>query len=453
MTIRKRIPFFALLGGLGFGTMACTSIGATVQLGQNAQCHVGDYGAVADDGVLDTPAIQRAFDDCGGRGGTVVVPAGVFDVGALSLRSHMTLHLSPGSVIKGATSLDAYVPVAKLGPRVMWQGNDTVRGILVGLAVEHVTIIGTGTIDGSGAAFWGQDNRPSFNLAMGQCRHIRISGLRSVDPAKYHSRFQDCSDVTIDGVSMTAPMLAPNSDGIQIRDSHDFRISNCRIETGDDAIVLKSHNAAVERVVVSGCVLKSDDAAIKFGTGSRTATRDILFTGNIIHASRYGIALFMQDGGVYEDVRFSDMRITTGSRHKRDYPIFIDIDTRHGDGKFGTVADIRFDGLDIETNGNILIAGQQPAPITGLTMRDIDIRINNAVSLAENAGKPRGNRMHARDTGAKDYSGQNAHIVFAHIAAPVLDRVFIRETAADDTRPALHLVDTTPAIQHVERLP
>ena len=47
--------------------------------------NVLDYGAVPNDGKLDTAAIQRAIDETSAHGGgTVVIPSGVYDVGAIT---------------------------------------------------------------------------------------------------------------------------------------------------------------------------------------------------------------------------------------------------------------------------------------------------------------------------------------------------------------------------------
>ena len=49
--------------------------------------NVLDYGAVPNDGKLDTAAIQRAIDETSAHGGgTVVIPSGVYDVGAITLK-------------------------------------------------------------------------------------------------------------------------------------------------------------------------------------------------------------------------------------------------------------------------------------------------------------------------------------------------------------------------------
>ena len=62
--------------------------------------NVLDYGAVPNDGKLDTAAIQRAIDETSAHGGgTVVIPSGVYYVGAITLKSNVNLHLESKDTI------------------------------------------------------------------------------------------------------------------------------------------------------------------------------------------------------------------------------------------------------------------------------------------------------------------------------------------------------------------
>ena len=82
---------------LGWLLAASTAmmLGAPTHAAPNpAPCDVRSFGAVADDGQADTAAIQRAIDSCAGSGQAVIIPAGQFDSGGLTLRSNLHLHLS-----------------------------------------------------------------------------------------------------------------------------------------------------------------------------------------------------------------------------------------------------------------------------------------------------------------------------------------------------------------------
>src|ERR1035438_9347404 len=54
--------------------------------------NIRDFGAIGDGATLDTAAVQAAIDACHrDQGGTVLVPAGVFVIGAVEMKSNVTL--------------------------------------------------------------------------------------------------------------------------------------------------------------------------------------------------------------------------------------------------------------------------------------------------------------------------------------------------------------------------
>jgi polygalacturonase len=70
---------------------------------------VTDYGAAANDGTLQTAAIQAAIDACyRAGGGEVTIPAGRYRTGGLHLRSRVTLHLLENAVLEGSRDPEDY---------------------------------------------------------------------------------------------------------------------------------------------------------------------------------------------------------------------------------------------------------------------------------------------------------------------------------------------------------
>lgn len=414
---------------------------AWVMLAAALSCDVTVHGAVADDGRVDTAAFRAAISACAGKGGTVQVPAGQFDLGQVELKSRMTLHLAPGAVLKASTDLGDFPPVAVLdGHRPFLFGND----------VRDVAITGLGVIDGSGPAYWqavrmpgyrdvelapdADERRIRFGLILNGCANAKIRDITIRDTPMFLMAVKDCDNVVIDGVSLTAPADSPNTDGLQIIDSNDVRVSNCLISVGDDGIVTKARNRVIERLQVTNCRITSDDGAIKFGTRSSSGVRDSLFSNITITDSRYGVAMFMIHGGVYENNRFSNLRIATGGRHARHYPIYVDIDDRRG---LGRIDGLTFEGLDVTTAGNILIGGHPDAPVRDLTIRGMRMRVSEAQDLAATGGKPRGNRSFKPIAGSPDHSRANAHVVLGHVSGARLDAIDVAGRAKADVRPVL----------------
>ena len=72
------------------------------------------FGAVGDGKTLNTKAIQDAIDACAQKGGgRVSIPAGIYKIGTLWLKSNVELHLEHGSVLLGSENLDDYKNLTK----------------------------------------------------------------------------------------------------------------------------------------------------------------------------------------------------------------------------------------------------------------------------------------------------------------------------------------------------
>jgi polygalacturonase len=406
-------------------------------------CDIRDFGAIADDQQPDTKAIQAAIDQCGDRGGKVVVPSGRYLLGQTQLRSNMELYLAPGSILQASTNLADFAP-----QKAIHEGGEH-RPFIFGAGISNVSITGLGVIDGSGPAYWGKEDRDRirFGLILQGCNNVKVRDISIRDTPMFLMGMMDCDNVVVDGVTLTAPADSPNTDGLQVIDSHDVRISNCLISVGDDGIVPKMRNRMIERLQVNNCRITSDDGAIKFGTRSSSGMRDSLFSDITITDSRYGIAMFMLHGGVYENIRFSNIRIATGGRHARHFPIFADIDDRAGSLDFqnketralGRIHGLTFDGIDVSTGGNIMIGGHPRSPVTDLSIRNLRMRVSKAQDLPKLKGKPLGNRTFKPVPGSSDFTTQNAHIVLGNVAGAQLTGIDVKPTDESSKRPMLAL--------------
>lgn len=406
-------------------------------------CDVRRFGAIAGDARSDTFAIQAAIDQCAGTGSPVIIPAGQFDSGGLTLRSDLGLHLAAGARLTMSTQFDDYLPRAAI---------DGHRAQLFGDQIENLEISGTGIIDGAAAPVYAEmerivardpddraaDARARFGLLLNRCSNVRLRDITIRDTPMFLMGIRQCDNVVLDGFNLEAPIDSHNTDGLQIIDSSDVRVTNCRISVGDDGITTKSESQPIERLLVNNCSIRSDDGAIKLGTRSANTMRDSLFSNIVIHDSRYGLAAFMIRGGRYENIRFSNIRIATGGRHRRTYPIFVDVDDRAEDRArgLGTISGLTFDNIDVTTGGNILIAGHPRSPIRDLTLSNIRLRSTGADPIATSDRKPTGNRRFRPVPGSPDYAGISADMVLGEIDGLRMINV---DLAGPEARPRLAL--------------
>jgi len=113
-----------------------------------------DFGAKGDGKTLNTQAVQAAIDACNkDQGGTVLVPAGVFVIGTIEIKSNVTLRIAAGGKLLGSADGKDYHAADAIPLRGDSTLNDGNVGLIFGVNAENVTIEGPGTIDGQGAQF------------------------------------------------------------------------------------------------------------------------------------------------------------------------------------------------------------------------------------------------------------------------------------------------------------
>ncbi|MBC8097732.1 MAG: glycoside hydrolase family 28 protein, partial [Akkermansiaceae bacterium] len=128
----------------------CLTFGWMVSSATAAELSVTDFGAVGDGVTLNTPALQRAIDECSARGGgTLRIPAGRFVTGTLEIKEGVTLRLESDAALLGSTNAADY---RNLDPFTDGTGAKLGYALITAVAARRVGIEGAGTIDGRGAA-------------------------------------------------------------------------------------------------------------------------------------------------------------------------------------------------------------------------------------------------------------------------------------------------------------
>jgi hypothetical protein len=336
---------------------------------------VRDFGARPDGQTLCTRVIQDTLDRCAAQGGGVVyLPPGVFLSGTLLLRSGVTLHLEAGCTLRGSINLRDYpatVPAYR-----SYTDTYTDKSLLYGEKLERVAITGRGVIDGQGAVFKGPYKVRPYLLRLVECRDVRVEGVTLRDSPMWVQHYLACDDVRLSGLTVRSHANA-NNDGIDIDSCRRVVITGCNIDSGDDAIVLKSTSARPCRdVVVSACVLRSTCNALKMGTESNGGFQNIVLTGCTIYDTRLaGVALEIVDGGTMDRVVVSDITMSGVGA-----PLFIRLGNRarpfrEGADKPGvgrlrnvTVSNIEATGADPT---GCAIAGLPEAKVENLTLSNL----------------------------------------------------------------------------------
>ncbi|MCK5701587.1 MAG: glycoside hydrolase, partial [Cyclobacteriaceae bacterium] len=235
--------------------------------------NVLDFGAKGDRKNIETLAIQKAIDACSKSGGIVVFPSGKYVSGTIYLKSNVTLHLQKGATILGSTDLKDYPK--NLPEYSFFRKGVIKRALIYAEKLENIAIEGEGTIDGQGYDFKEPKNKnvSSYSVRpyviwMIQCKKVRVEGVKFQNSALWMQHYLACENVYIHNIEVYNHSNK-NNDMMDINGCKDVIISDCRGDTDDDGITLKStHAQPNENITITNCILSSHCNAIKCGTES-----------------------------------------------------------------------------------------------------------------------------------------------------------------------------------------
>ncbi|PHS04509.1 MAG: glycoside hydrolase family 28 [Blastopirellula sp.] len=322
--------------------------------------NIVSYGAVGDGVAMETEAVQRAIDACHEAGGGIVrVPAGNFQIGTIWLKSNVTLSLDFGASLLGSKNIADYKTEGLSNPR---EGGP--HCLIYAEDANNITIEGLGVIDGRGTPDFfprtrskGRETsiRPRL-LRMTNCDQLTFSGVTYRRPAFWGLQLIDCKNIHFNAVTVQFRNNNFNNDGLDIDGCENVLIENCNIESGDDAICLKSSKNPCRNIVVRGCKVSSNTAALKFGTSSRGGFIDVSVTNCYFYNCPMGaIKLQLVDGGRIENIDIS--RIVM---EEVGCPIFIRLGnrgrtyTKHTNA--GQGADVQPEGVPVGIIKNVHIS-------------------------------------------------------------------------------------------------
>jgi alpha-L-rhamnosidase len=263
---------------------------------------ITDFGAVGDGATRSTEKIQAGIDRLAAKGGgTLVIPPGVFVSGAIFLKPGVNLHLEEGAVLKGSTNIAHY---PKRATRIEGQFVDWIPALVNADKCDHLRISGTGTLDGSGqafyTAFWDarKSNPKVTNLAVERPRlaflqnstDVRVSGVRFKNSGFWNLHLYRCSDVAVENVSFESPHgqrpeAGPSTDGIDIDSCQRVTVRSCVFAVNDDCVCLKGtkgplalqdkNSPPTEHICVTGCTFRAGHGVVTCGSEA-SVIRDVV---------------------------------------------------------------------------------------------------------------------------------------------------------------------------------
>ncbi|MDL2230461.1 glycoside hydrolase family 28 protein [Alistipes sp. OttesenSCG-928-L06] len=258
-----------------------------------------------------TRAIQKTIDRVHQRGGgTVIVPAGVWNTGRLTLKSNVNLYLEAGAELHIGGEIEDFLPAVFTrveGIEVMSSG-----GFIYGHNAENIAITGQGKIVGppmdspvrtaknapgvvedaidpdmpvAQRIHDGAEGRYFYkpkSLCFVECRNVLVEGITIERSVTWNVTPIYCENVIIRGITVNSVGI-PTGDGIDIESSRNVLIEYSTLNNGDDCFTMKSGrdrdgirvNRPTENVVVRYCLSEAGHGAITIGSETAGWIRNV----------------------------------------------------------------------------------------------------------------------------------------------------------------------------------
>jgi len=354
---------------------------------------IRDFGASQSLDMLNTDAIQKAIDECSNNGGgRVIIPPGYWLTGPIEIKSDVNLHLERGAILAFTEDHTKY-PLVRLAESNVY----TNASPIYAFCAENVAITGEGIIDGNGDSWrpvkkykltnsqWnklvsrgGVVNRtgdiwwPNKD-ALESMRYFASVGekdLKKEDYLKmkeflrpYMVYIVNCDRVIIDGVILqNSPSFAlhvvrseniivrnvkvtnewwfQNADGLDFSSCRNVVIYKNIVNTGDDAICLKSgrtkhfpKNALpTKNVLVVDNVIYHGHGGFVIGSNASGGIRNVYVANNLMTWTDTGLRFKSgrDRGGKVENIIIENIRMREIQREAVIFNMYYEDDTSTG---------------------------------------------------------------------------------------------------------------------------
>ncbi|KAF2921892.1 polygalacturonase [Oryza sativa Japonica Group] len=213
---------------------------------------VRKHGAYGDGQHDDTKALAKAWAAAcsSSQPSIVLIPKG---------KRYLTKHITLSGPCKSSITFMIEGTLVAPPKRSDWS-KETIRHWIMFNGVSGLTVAGGGTVDENGKIWWQNSCKTNAKLPCTEaptaltfysCSNLKVENLKLLNSQQIHMSVEDCTDVRISSLTITAPGTSPNTDGIHITRSKNVQVTGCIIKTGDDCMSIEdgTENLHVKNMV------------------------------------------------------------------------------------------------------------------------------------------------------------------------------------------------------------
>lgn len=301
---------------------------------ESVSLDVREFHVIGDGKSDDTLAIQAAIMCCP-RNGRVVIPAGIYLVRTLFLKSDIDIELAEGATLLGETDRNRYpvLPGRVQGTRAefffgTWEGcaESSFASLITGIGVENVKIYGKGIVNCNAdhSDWWQKDLEKRLawrprGIFLNRCRNIALQGITCANTPSWNQHAFFCSGISYVDMKLVNPKQNPNTDGINPESCDTVKILGCQFSVGDDCIAIKSGKAEMgkllhtpcQNIVVRNCCMAYGHGAVTLGSEMSAGLKNISVSKCLFRHTDRGLRIKSQRGrgsaAIVENVVFDNI--------------------------------------------------------------------------------------------------------------------------------------------------
>ncbi|KAF2324050.1 hypothetical protein GH714_006373 [Hevea brasiliensis] len=167
--------------------------------------------------------------------------------------------------------------------------------------------------------------------------NLTVQGLIVKNSPQFHFRFDNCQNVLVEMLSIKAPALSPNTDGIHIENTNNVHIYNSVVSNGDDCVSIGAgcHDVNIRNITCG------PSHGISIGSlgirNSQACVSNVTVTDSMIKHSDNGVRIKTWQGGYGSgtyDVRSPPLHLACSDSVPCSNLIFSDIELLPAKGQF-----------------------------------------------------------------------------------------------------------------------
>jgi len=330
------------------------------------------YSAKSSEQEMATVALQKAIDDAAAYGnGIVYVPAGVYPVGNLHLKSNTRLYLEGGAVLLFSGHKKDY----QMNARKASQNRDITWWLYTDSGAHDIKIYGRGTLDGNGKYATEKEGFGNHILTLLNTRNFSLEGITIRNSGAWAVLPVRSRDMVFQDFKLYNRFDMGENDGIDVIESQNVLVRHAIGIGLDDPFSTKTWSQATDiarnwpgrpkaqdNIRFEDCLSWTYCYGYKIGQGVLQDQSNIVFKNCVVYDAAVGIGVHHKWGNaaIY-NVLFDGIDIEKLSHQNDDHRTWLVFLMQNGDKTgSGPISGISVNNIRVRDQGN------SPGKIRGL---------------------------------------------------------------------------------------